>query len=161
MELPPERVTGVEHAALLRHAGKIRIPAAVLEKPGPLDEDERRMVREHPVIGARLVTQVAGLSHLAPIIRTQDERWDGWGQPDGLQGEEIPLASRVIHACAAYHAMTSGRPYRETMRPEAAMEELETNAGTQFCPGAVEALLSALSRASDREGLPAKDRRSR
>lgn len=159
MGLPPDQSTGVEHVARLRHAGKIKIPAAVLDKPGPLDDDERRMIREHPVTGARLVAQIEGISHLAPIIRAQDERWDGWGRPDGLQGEEIPLASRIIYACAAYHAMTSGRPYRRTMRPDRAMEELEKNAGIQFCPRAVEALLKVLSRASDREGVTAEDRR--
>lgn len=161
MDLSTGRVSEVEQATLIRDVGKIKIPAAVLEKPGPLDEDERRMIREHPVTGASLVAQIEGMAHLAPIIRAQEERWDGWGRPDGLQGEEIPLASRIICACAAYHAMTSGRPYRQTISREAAMEKLENNAGTQFCPSAVEALLKVLSRASEREDAPAEDRSSR
>ena len=83
------------------------------------------MMQEHPLIGERIVTSIEGLDHLASLIRAEHERWDGKGYPDGLSGEHIPLASRVVFACDSFHAMTSDRPYRKAMGVRAALEELQ------------------------------------
>jgi response regulator RpfG family c-di-GMP phosphodiesterase len=139
-----EEVEEVEQAALLHDIGKMRIPDSILRKPGPLDEEERELMLEHPGIGERIVGSVEGLSHLAPVIRAEHERWDDKGYPDGLSGEEIPLASRIAFSCDAFHAMTSDRPYQKAMGVPAALAELESNAGTQFCPRAVRALLEVV-----------------
>ncbi len=135
----------VEQAALLHDVGKIGIPDAILNKKGALDEAEWEVMKTHPEIGERMAALTDGLAHLAPILRAEHERWDGGGYPVGLSGEEIPLGSRIVLVCDAYHAMTSDRPYRKAMPGSAALEELRKNAGTQFCPYTVEALLAALS----------------
>lgn len=153
MGLQEGEVRVVQQAALLHDVGKVAIPDEILRKPGPLDEGEREVMRRHPELGERVVSSVPGLAHLAPVVRADHERWDGKGYPDGLSGEEIPLASRIVLACDAYHAMTSDRPYREAMGQEAAMEELERNAGTQFCPRTVAALLEVIR---EKESFPDK-----
>jgi len=101
-------------------------------------------MRRHPEIGARIVAEVEGLSHMAPAILADHERWDGLGYPLGLAGEAIPIASRITFACDAYHAMVSDRPYRAAMSHANAVEELRRNSGTQFDPRIVEALLDVL-----------------
>ena len=103
-------------------------------------------MRQHPAIGERIVASTGGLAHLAPAIRAEHERWDGKGYPDGLKGEEIPLASRIVFACDAFHAMTSDRPYRKSIGVRAALEELKRNANAQCCPRTTEALLSVIDR---------------
>jgi hypothetical protein len=135
-------VAAVEQVALLHDIGKIGVPDAILQKPGPLTAAEWRVMHEHPAIGARIVASIPSLAHLAPAIRAEHERWDGRGYPDGLRGETIPLASRVILACDAFHAMTSDRPYRAKMAVTAAASELRAGAGTQFDPAVVAALLA-------------------
>ena len=101
-------------------------------------------MRTHPIASERLINDVPGLAHLAPSIRAEHERWDGGGYPDGLAGEEIPIASRITLVCDAWHAMTSDRPYRKALPLEVAREELRKNLGGQFCPQAGQALLSLL-----------------
>ncbi len=98
-------------------------------------------MKKHTIIGEELVASTKGLAHLAPVIRSEHERWDGQGYPDGLKGEEIPLASRIILVCDAFHAMTSDRPYRRALGVETALVEIEKNTGTQFCPRTVGAFL--------------------
>jgi HD-GYP domain-containing protein (c-di-GMP phosphodiesterase class II) len=120
------------------------VPDAILNKPGPLGDREWAMMREHHMIGERIVSSVEGFAHLAPIIRAEHERWDGKGYPDGLRGEEIPLTSRIVFACDAWHAMIYDRPYREALDLRMAIAELKGNSGTQFCPVIVEALLDAI-----------------
>ena len=139
------QVAEVEQVALLHDLGKVGIPDSILKKPGKLSEDDWRCMREHPVIGERIVASIAGLAHLARAIRAEHERWDGTGYPDGLIGEQIPLASRIVFACDAYHAMTSDRPYRSALSSAEAMAELEQNAGAQFDPVVVRALLALVS----------------
>jgi response regulator RpfG family c-di-GMP phosphodiesterase len=134
----------VRQVALLHDIGKISIPDAILCKPGPLDDEEWREMRRHPIYGERLVCQVPGLESLGPAVRGEHERWDGNGYPDGLAGEEIPIASRIVLACDAYHAMISDRPYRSAMDPADARRELADNAGTQFDPEVIEALLAVI-----------------
>jgi hypothetical protein len=148
---PPElELEDVERAAVLHDIGKIGISDAVLRKPAPLDEAEWVEMRSHPAVGARIVGSMAGLAHLAPLIRAEHERWDGCGYPDGLWGEAIPLASRIVFACDAYHAMTSHRPYRRALPRGIAAAELRRCAGTQFCPRTVEAVLAVLERPARR-----------
>ncbi|GAC1321228.1 MAG: hypothetical protein NVSMB25_14670 [Thermoleophilaceae bacterium] len=134
----------LESAALLHDIGKIGVPDVILRKPGKLTEDEWVEMRRHPEIGERIIAGMAALAHLAPVIRAEHERYDGGGYPDGLAGEEIPLASRIVFVCDAYHAMTSDRPYRTALGKRAAIRELNHNAGTQFCPKTV-AAINALS----------------
>ena len=103
-------------------------------------------MRQHPVMGAQILSATEALAHLAPAVLGEHERWDGNGYPNGLAGEQIPLASRIVFVCDAYDAMTSDRPYRDAMTPAAATDELRRSAGTQFDPTAVAALLSVLGR---------------
>jgi putative nucleotidyltransferase with HDIG domain len=149
--LSAEEVAEVEQTALLHDIGKIGVPDSILNKQGPLTESEWQLMRQHPVIGAHIVASIGSLAHLVPAIRAEHERWDGRGYPDGLAGEQIPLTSRIGFACDAYHAMVSDRPYRAAIGREAAIEELRRNAGTQFCPVTVPALLDVL------RGRPAAD----
>jgi response regulator RpfG family c-di-GMP phosphodiesterase len=144
MGLNEEEVVEVEQAALLHDVGKIGIGDAILNKPQALSDAEWEIMRMHPTIGEEIVASTKGLAHLAPAIRAEHERWDGKGYPDGLEGEEIPLASRIILVCDTFHAMTSDRPYRKALDVEAALSELEGNAGAQFCPRVVEAFLEVV-----------------
>lgn len=139
LELSAVQLHEVEQVALLHDIGKIGMPDRILQKPGPLTEEEWCIMRTHPVIGGDLVSDMAALAHLAPAIRAEHERWDGAGYPDGLASEAIPMSSRIVFVCDALHAMTSDRPYREAMTYAAAIGELHSNSGTQFCPAVVEA----------------------
>ncbi|HYI81234.1 MAG TPA: HD domain-containing phosphohydrolase [Thermoleophilaceae bacterium] len=131
-------------AASLHDAGKIAIPDQVLDKPGPLDEQEWTFVRRHPVIGERILSAAPALARAAKLVRSSHEHFDGSGYPDGLAGSRIPLGSRVIAVCDAYSAMLAGRPYRVTRDSAAARAELTRCAGTQFDPRVVEALCDVL-----------------
>ncbi|HEV7918522.1 MAG TPA: HD-GYP domain-containing protein [Solirubrobacterales bacterium] len=130
--------------ALLHDIGKIGIPDEVLHKPGKLTDEEWTIMRRHPAIGEQIVVSIPGFQSIAKAIRHEHERWDGKGYPDGLRSTEIPIASRIVFVCDAFHAMTSDRPYRAALGTEVACEELAKNAGTQFDPIVVEALLTAL-----------------
>jgi diguanylate cyclase (GGDEF)-like protein/PAS domain S-box-containing protein len=142
--LPGDALTELEQAARLHDIGKLGVADSILQKPGALDDAEWVAMREHPRIGSEIVSSIPALAHLAPLVRAEHERWDGTGYPDGLGGEAIPLASRIVLACDAYHAMTSDRPYRKAMPHDEARHELELYAGAQFDPGVVDALLRVL-----------------
>ena len=144
MGLPEAGVTEVEQAALLHDIGKIGVGDTILNKPGPLTDAEWEIMRMHPAIGEEIVASTKDLSHLAPAIRADHERWDGGGYPDGLSGEEIPIASRIVLVCDAFHAMTSDRPYRKALGVEEALGELRKNAGSQFCPRTVEVFVGVV-----------------
>jgi HD-GYP domain-containing protein (c-di-GMP phosphodiesterase class II) len=101
-------------------------------------------MRQHPAVGADILASMPELAHLAPSVRAEHERWDGSGYPDGLAGERIPVAARIVFVCDAYHAMTSNRPYRRAMSASAARAEITHEAGAQFCPHASVALLEML-----------------
>ena len=146
-----DSATSVGQVALLHDIGKVGVPDAILQKPGGLTAPEWDVMREHPKIGAQIVGAIGPLSHLAAAVRAEHERWDGDGYPDGLAGEDVPLASRICFVCDAWHAMTSDRPYRRALTAEEARAELEHHAGTQFCPTTTAALLRVL----DRDGAPA------
>jgi HD-GYP domain-containing protein (c-di-GMP phosphodiesterase class II) len=130
----------LQYAARLHDVGKLSVPDAILQKPGPLDADEWAVMRRHPEWGAEMVAQVPGLEELATLVVAHHERWDGHGYPNGLAGERIPLASRVISACDAFEAMVSRRPYRAPLSVEEALAELVAASGTQFDPQVVEAV---------------------
>lgn len=137
-------IRDVEQVALLHDIGKVGIPDAILQKQGPLDTQEWQLMRQHPVVAERIIAGTPGLSHLAPAMRAEHERWDGGGYPDELAGEQIPLASRITLACDALHAMTSDRPYRPAMTLERANDELRSCAASQFDPRVIDALLAEI-----------------
>jgi HD-GYP domain-containing protein (c-di-GMP phosphodiesterase class II) len=142
MGLDARRRRNVEFGALLHDVGKIAVPKEIINKPGPLTEQEWSVVRMHTVEGQRLLDRVGGvLRDVGTIVRASHEQWDGSGYPDGLVGEEIPLESRIISCCDAFNAMTTDRPYRSARAAEVAIAELRANAGSQFDPGVVEALV--------------------
>jgi putative nucleotidyltransferase with HDIG domain len=142
--LEDAQVNEVEHVALLHDLGKIAVPDAILRKPGPLTPTEQAIMRRHPVVGAEILASTPELAYLAPAVRAEHERWDGDGYPHGLAGEAIPIASRITFVCDAYNAMTSNRPYRRAMSPDAARTEIARQSGTQFCPSCAEALVAVL-----------------
>jgi diguanylate cyclase (GGDEF)-like protein/putative nucleotidyltransferase with HDIG domain len=145
--LDPVEVTRVGAAALLHDIGKVAIPDHILNKPAKLSEEEWALMREHPVIGERILRAIPGMGGVARIVRHEHESFDGSGYPDGLRGEEIPIGSRIILACDTYHAMTSDRPYRARMPHADAVRELARCAGTQFDPKVTEALIGYLYQA--------------
>ncbi len=134
----------LEFAARLHDVGKIGVPDAVLRKNGPLEGAEWEVMRKHPEWGAQMLARIPGLKRVSRIVRHAHERWDGDGYPDRLQSEEIPIESRIIFACDAFHAMTTDRPYREALPVEEAFRRLTSAAGTQFDPVVVEVCLHVL-----------------
>src|SRR5947209_10110266 len=153
--LEEEEVDRIKAAALLHDIGKVAIPDSILNKPGPLTDDEWKLMKDHTVVGERILRAIPGLGGVARIVRHEHERWDGGGYPDGIAGEEIPVGSRIILACDAYHAMTSDRPYPEPMSHAEAMKELTQGAGTQFDPAVVEVLVGLLYSSRQSGGVPA------
>jgi diguanylate cyclase (GGDEF)-like protein len=141
MGLDAEDLDVVVRAAELHDIGKVAIPDAILDKPGDLDGDEWAFVRQHTIIGERIVSAAEALRPVGRVVRSSHERWDGAGYPDGLRGSEIPLGARIVLACDAWDAMTFDRRYRRAMSAAAAAAELRANAGTQFDPEVVAALL--------------------
>ncbi|MET0762028.1 MAG: diguanylate cyclase, partial [Thermoleophilaceae bacterium] len=137
---------------LLHDIGKIGIPDGILHKPTRLDATEWDLMRQHPVIGERILRPLPGLSAVATAVRHEHERWDGGGYPDGLAGEDIPLASRVVLACDAWHALVSDRPYRRALPHHDALAELRGGSGTQFDPGVVAALIDCIENPSQESG---------
>jgi HD-GYP domain-containing protein (c-di-GMP phosphodiesterase class II) len=141
----------LEFAALLHDVGKIAIPKEILNKPAKLTDQEFEIMKTHTIEGQFMLDRVGGLlGRVGEIVRSCHERWDGAGYPDGIAGEEIPLASRIVFTCDAYSAMTQDRVYRAAMSKEAAVAELAANAGSQFDPGIVVALTEVVE-----EGEPA------
>jgi HD-GYP domain-containing protein (c-di-GMP phosphodiesterase class II) len=138
----------LEFAALLHDVGKIAIPKELLNKPAALTESEFEIMKTHTIEGQFMLDRIGGLlGRVGEVVRSCHERWDGKGYPDGLKGEDIPLPARVVFVCDAYNAMTTNRPYRAALPPEQAISELVTNAGTQFDPDVVAAMLRVLEAA--------------
>ena len=126
---------------LLHDVGKIFTPKEILFKPGPLSDEEWRIMRRHPIDGAEILEQITGLKEMAKIVRYHQEAYDGSGYPEGLKGEEIPIGARIATVVDAFDAMITDRPYRKGMVIEKAIEELKRNKGTQFDPQVVEAII--------------------
>ncbi len=131
-------------AAELHDVGKIGIPDAILQKPGPLDAEEWVFVREHTILGERILSAAPALRPIATIVRASHERWDGGGYPDGLKGQAIPLAARIVAVCDAYEAIISDRCYRDGRSHTAACKEIQREAGRQFDATVVTAFLDEL-----------------
>ncbi len=141
-----ETSRGAEFGALLHDVGKIHIPAAIINKPGPLDDDEWVIMKTHTVEGQKMLERVGGmLARVGVVVRASHERWDGGGYPDGLAGEDIPLAARIVSVCDAYNAMTTDRSYRRALPVADAIAELERCAGTQFDPAVVAAVVAVVA----------------
>jgi HD-GYP domain-containing protein (c-di-GMP phosphodiesterase class II) len=124
-------------AAMLHDVGKVSVPDHILRKRGPLTPDEFAEVAKHPEMGAEIIGRIGSLKPIVPWIRHAHEHWDGSGYPDGLSGEAIPLASRILLVADAFDAMTSDRPYRRALSHDEALAELRHQAGTQFDPRCV------------------------
>jgi putative nucleotidyltransferase with HDIG domain len=137
----------VEFGALLHDVGKIAVPKSIVNKPGPLDDDEWAVMRQHTIAGQRMLDKVGGsMTDVGQIVRASHERWDGKGYPDGIAGEDVPLPARIVSVADTFHAITTTRPYRRAQSPEAAIKELRSCAGTQFDPDVVDALVRVLAR---------------
>ncbi len=130
----------IEVGALLHDIGKIGIPERILHKPGPLDEDEWKVMKEHPIISEHILSGIELSPLVLQIARSSHERIDGQGYPDGRAGEEIPLPARIVLVADAFDALTSDRPYRRGRAIRAAIDEIKAHSGTQFCPQVVAAL---------------------
>jgi diguanylate cyclase (GGDEF)-like protein len=143
--LESEALECVRLAAELHDVGKVAIPDAIINKPGPLDEEEWAFMRRHTLIGERIVAAAPALGPVAKLVRASHERWDGAGYPDAMAGNDIPLGARIIAVCDTYDAIVSDRPYRRGRSAASAMEELRRCAGTQFDPAVVDAFLAELA----------------
>jgi len=160
MGISPPELDDLERAAELHDIGKIAIPDTILNKPAALDQEEWSFMRRHTLIGESMLSAAPALQAAARIVRSSHERYDGGGYPDGLRGEEIPLASRIVFVCDAFHAMTSDRPYGAAGTVEAALKELSDCAGLQFDPAVVKAFRAELRRSRDAEPLLEPDPQS-
>ena len=143
--LDPAARRQVELGALLHDVGKVRVPKEILHKPGPLDDEEWKVMHRHTLEGEAMLQQVGGvLTDVGRVVRSSHEHYDGSGYPDGLAGQAIPLESRIVTACDAYSAMTTDRPYRRRRSAAAALEEMERCSGSQFDLAVVAALCEVL-----------------
>ena len=124
----------VKNAGFLHDIGKIYIPRDILNKPTKLTDEEFEIVKQHPIIGEKMLSGIPGLAHVLPVVRHHHERWDGKGYPDNIGGEEIPYKARIISICDAFDAMVSDRPYREGLSLKEAMREIKAGSASQFDP---------------------------
>jgi HD-GYP domain-containing protein (c-di-GMP phosphodiesterase class II) len=137
----------LEFAAMLHDVGKIAVPKDLLRKTSALTTPELEVIKRHTIEGQVILDRIGGLlARVGEIVRSCHERWDGLGYPDGLKGNEIPLASRIVFACDAFNAMTTDRPYRKALDRDAALTEMRANAGTQFDPRVIDALVHVVER---------------
>jgi diguanylate cyclase (GGDEF)-like protein/PAS domain S-box-containing protein/putative nucleotidyltransferase with HDIG domain len=156
MGLSPERVRDIQIAALLHDIGKVTVSEGILNKPGKLTRREFASIKDHPIVGATLVSQVKGFERLAKIVRHHHERFDGNGYPDGLAGDDIPLEARILSVLDVFDALTHQRSYRNALSKAEALAELERGAGTQFDPVVVKAFLALVEKQGDGLGAPAQ-----
>ena len=146
MNLPDTVVRYIEYAALLHDMGKIGISDTILLKKGKLTDEEQKIIRQHPIIGYKIILPIKYLYPIAPLVLYHHERYDGTGYPEGLSGEEIPLGARIVSIIDAFDAMTSDRPYRKAPSVKTAVNELKKGMGKQFDPKIVKIFLDILSR---------------
>jgi diguanylate cyclase (GGDEF)-like protein len=142
--LPDQRLQRLRQTAELHDVGKMAIPDDVLDKPDALSDDEWRLIREHTIIGERIVSAAPALDDVARLVRSTHEHFDGSGYPDGLVRDEIPLESRIVNAADAFCAMTQTRPYTRAKSIEGALDELRRCAGHQFDPDVTDALIQVV-----------------
>ncbi len=137
----------VEFGALLHDVGKIAVPKEIVNKAGPLDDEEWAVMRQHTIAGQRMLDKIGGgMTEVGQIVRASHERWDGKGYPDGTTGEDVPLPARIVSVADTFSAITTTRPYRLAQSPEAAVKELRRCSGTQFDPRVIDALVAVLGR---------------
>jgi two-component system, cell cycle response regulator len=144
--LTGERLHAVVRAAELHDVGKVLVPDAILNKPGPLDPGELELMRRHAIAGYLILAESGEPAPIPALVRSSHERWDGSGYPDGLSGEDIPLGSRIITICDAYDAMTHPRPYRPARPVADALAELRAGAGVRYDPCLVDVFLGVVRR---------------
>jgi HD-GYP domain-containing protein (c-di-GMP phosphodiesterase class II) len=140
----PDEINEIYLGGLLHDIGKIGIPDAILQKPSTLDEDEWKIVRTHPTLGAELISPITKLAGVSPIIKNSHERYDGSGYPQGLKGQDIPLGARIISVVDSYSAMLDKRPYKEPYDSKKIISELKRNSGKMYDPSVVEAFLNII-----------------
>jgi diguanylate cyclase (GGDEF)-like protein len=150
MSLPSDQVDALSLGALLHDVGKIGVPDRILQKPGRLTDEEYQIIKRHPMLGARMLASMRELAPAVPAVRHHHERFDGKGYPEGLVGEDIPLAARIISVVDAYDSMVRERPYGYGISRDTALEEIEKNSGSQFDPRVVRALLEVVWELGDR-----------
>lgn len=146
LRLSRKEMEMIRFCGILHDIGKIGISDSLLNKPSKLNEEEYRIIKEHPVLGEQIVKQIKFLRSGLSLIRHHHERYNGRGYPDGLKGEKIPLLARILSVADAFDAMTSHRPYRKALSIQEAMEELKRKAGTQFDPKIVEIFCNILKK---------------
>jgi putative nucleotidyltransferase with HDIG domain len=139
-------IGAIDEAALLHDIGKAKIPTAVLNKPGPLTNDEFELMKRHVDLGAEMVARLPLSDAVVPIVRSHHENWDGTGYLRGLQGHAIPLGARIVSVVDCFDALTSNRPYRSRMPPADAMRIVQSRGGTMYDPTVVEAFVHVLDR---------------
>jgi HD-GYP domain-containing protein (c-di-GMP phosphodiesterase class II) len=152
LRLAHPEVETVRLAGRLCDVGMIGLRDEVLNKRGPLTPDEHAHVREHVMIGVQILAPLASLTHVADIVRSHHERWDGAGYPSGLSGPAIPVAARILHAADVFDALTSGRPYHDTMPRQQAVDQIRQLAGQAFDPVVVEAMAWAVAQRRTLDG---------
>ena len=146
LALSAEQLRNLEFGALLHDVGKVAIPKEIINKPGHLNPEEWTIIKTHTVEGQRMLDRVGGfMRDVGLIVRSHHERWDGGGYPDGLAGAQIPLEARIVSVCDAWNAMQTNRVYRQALPFVTALAELQTNAGAQFDPHVVQALVAVVS----------------
>ena len=143
MKLSEELKNRIEFAAILHDIGKISVPDQILQKNGPLSEDEKRTIEQHPAVSVEILEPFGVFSHELPLIRQHHERFDGKGYPDGLKSREITLGARILAVADVFDAITSDRPYRLAKSCEQALKEIAECSGSQFDPEVVEAFQKA------------------
>ena len=144
--LPVAERLNAEFTALLHDVGKVKIPSEIINKAGPLDDDEWAVMRTHTIAGEEMLEKVGGLlGRVGRLVRSCHERWDGGGYPDGLVGDEIPLIARIVCCCDAFNAMVTDRSYRKALPLHEAIVELRRCSGTQFDPAVVDALIAVVA----------------
>jgi two-component system cell cycle response regulator len=144
-------IESIENAMHLCDVGNVAVPRAVLSYPGKITGPEWQFIHLHTLVGARLIAGPLGMEPVAGLVRHSHERWDGAGYPDGLSGESIPLGSRIVFVCSAFHDMTSERPHNPALDPVDAVAQLERGAGSQFDPAVVEAFRAEFLGADEAE----------
>ncbi|MCI5132658.1 MAG: HD domain-containing protein, partial [Candidatus Electrothrix sp. EH2] len=150
MGFSEEEADNLSQSSMLHDIGKLGIPDAILQKPGQLNEEEHAVMRTHTTLGFRILEKHQWFREAREIALSHHERWDGHGYPEGLQGEAIPLAARIVSVADVYDALLHERPYKKAWAPEDCLGNLQKNAGSQFDPAAV----AAFVRLADRGFVP-------
>jgi HD-GYP domain-containing protein (c-di-GMP phosphodiesterase class II) len=155
MDLPRDDIKRLSLVGILHDVGKVHIDPSILAKPGPLDEEEQTHMRRHPEIGYAMIAEKFD-RRVSEAILYHHERFDGLGYPFGLEGQRIPILSRIVLVADAFDAITSHRSYQPALSTDFAISEIMNNSGTQFDPDVVDAFLSIINRG----GIPAPRRRA-